>query len=73
MWQKVAGISEQISCKTYDTNSFTDTTCNDWNSLDDCNWCAAKSYCADLNLWWYNDWRLWLNSKKWVAKIESIW
>ncbi len=58
IWQQVASTTEQTACKIYDTNSFTDTDCNDWNVWDDCNWCAAKSYCAGLNLWWYTDWRL---------------
>jgi len=28
----------------------------DWSTIK--NWDNAKAYCADLNLWWYTDWRL---------------
>jgi hypothetical protein len=57
-WQATANTSEQTTCKTYDTNTFTDTNCNDGIVWDDCNWCGAKSYCDALSLWWYSDWRL---------------
>ena len=57
-WQSAASIDEKNICKTYDTNSFTDRACDDWTSLDDCSWCAARDYCEDLVLWWYTDWRL---------------
>lgn len=45
-------------CKSLDTNNFADTNCNNWSSWDACNWCAAKLYCENLILWWFNDWRL---------------
>jgi hypothetical protein len=57
-WQATASTTEQTTCRTYDTNTFTDTNCNNWTANDDCNWCAAKSYCDALSLWGYTDWRL---------------
>ncbi|MDD2565854.1 MAG: DUF1566 domain-containing protein [Candidatus Gracilibacteria bacterium] len=57
-WQSIGGNNELVSCKTFDTNSFSDTTCNDGIASDDCNWCAAKNYCANLSLGGFDDWRL---------------
>jgi len=62
MWQSSANTTEQTACKTYDTeiNTASDTACRESTTVygDDCNQCAAKAYCADLDLWWYTDWRL---------------
>ena len=30
----------------------------DGNASGTRNWNSAKTYCANLNLWWYTDWRL---------------
>ena len=67
MWQAIWTATGQTTCKGYDTNDFTDTNCNDWIINDDCNFCAAKEYCANLTLWWYTDWRL-----PNIVELESI-
>lgn len=58
MWMSEASTSSQTICKTYDTNNFSYNSCNDWIIWDDCNFCAAKEYCSELSLGWFNDWRL---------------
>mgnify|MGYP003564403708 CR=1 FL=1 len=67
MWQATSTGAVQTECKAYDTDSFADNDCNDWTENDDCNWCAAKEYCANLELWPYTDWRL-----PNIRELESI-
>ena len=66
IWQKDNTGAMDI-CKTYDTNDFVDdqffpwylaSECNDWNIWDDCNQCAARLYCENLDLWWKTNWKL---------------
>ncbi len=57
-WQSDANSEEQDICKTYDNSIYVWWYASDGVDLDDCNLQAAIAYCSNLELWWYNDWRL---------------
>lgn len=58
-WQSITNTNNSTICKNYDTSEYNNLdSCSDWTLLDDCNFCAAKKYCENLELWWFNDWRV---------------